>query len=265
MAIWVLVLFSILCVAAYNTASSQLRISQRLKQQLASLYLAKSAYAYASTQRKNDTPTYDTLYALRHLEQKELGMGSYEYIMVDEESRININRTSQDIMEDIPGITETIAKNILKSDLYPFNLKEELLLIDGMDSESFKEAKDYITVYGAGAVNINTASAEVMGILGMEEGLIGSIQFYRQGPDAEEGTEDDRVFESKDTIIERLSSFGSLSAQQHNLLEQLINDGFLGVFAEYINLEIQTKFLNKPVMKYKILMDKEGIKRWEEK
>ena len=69
----------------------------------------------------------------------------------------------------------------------PFKVKEEILLVEGMDKEKFEQFKDLITVYGDGKVNINTASEGVLKALGLEEELVGIIVRYRRNQTARIG------------------------------------------------------------------------------
>ena len=42
---------------------------------------------------------------------------------------------------------------------------DELLLVNGMTKDIFERIKDYVTVWGSGMVNINTAGREVLWLL----------------------------------------------------------------------------------------------------
>lgn len=55
----------------------------------------------------------------------------------------------------------------------PFDSVEELLLVSGMTQALYAALKPYLTVYGSGAVNVNTASSVVLQALGCQaEALI---------------------------------------------------------------------------------------------
>ena len=209
-AIWVLAFFSILSVSLYKIATSQINVTSHLRQRLVSEYLAKAACVYARAQRNNDVTSYDTLYELRDTQQKTLGWGEFIFEMVDEESKININTASKEILSQLPGFNEELAEAVVTSEFRPFNVREEVLLVEGMEDGIFNQCKDLITVYGKGAVNINTAGKEVLQTLGIDEDLAYIIPEYRAGPDGKEATEDDRVFEEKGTILEQLRSYTGL-------------------------------------------------------
>lgn len=87
----------------------------------------------------------------------------------------------------------------------PFDIIYELLLVKGVTRETFDKIKDYITIYGTGKVNINTAGERVLNALfGPAFPDLGSkIVRYRQGNDETIGTRDDRWFCYGPYVIER--------------------------------------------------------------
>src|SRR5208283_2662064 len=92
-----------------------------------------------------------------------------------------------------------------------FESLEEVLLVKGMDENSFNRVKDYITIYGDGKVNINTASKPVLLALGLDDDLVDKILSYRYGEDGILDTADDNIFDTPSNIIPKLSQFVSLS------------------------------------------------------
>lgn len=65
---------------------------------------------------------------------------------------------------------------------------------DGQISEQERGIAQYLTVFGDGAVNINTASEKVLMALINDADLAAEIGKYRKGDDGEIGTEDDGLF-----------------------------------------------------------------------
>ena len=51
--------------------------------------------------------------------------------------------------------------------------------------------EDYITIYGEGLVNINTAGQVILIALGLSESSVQDIITYRDGPDGKPATQDD--------------------------------------------------------------------------
>ncbi len=94
----------------------------------------------------------------------------------------------------------------------PFDQVEELLLVKGVSEELFLKLKNFVTVFpkkgGILKVNFNTASEVVLSALtraktgartntGLEDArsLTRKIMVYRNGPDGQEATSDDRPLE----------------------------------------------------------------------
>ena len=85
----------------------------------------------------------------------------------------------------------------------PFTSIEEARAVIGMDllAERKPDWADYFTLHSSGQVDVNEASAELLRIVtGAGELEIERIIERRLGPDQEEGTEDDFVFESLDQV-----------------------------------------------------------------
>jgi len=173
---------------------------------------------------------------------QDVGSGSFEVFRpLDEERKININLSrlglSKEQFKDIlfklsdnltlevanaivdwqdvdstvtlPGGAENSQYSFLDS---PYECKdsdfqslEELLLVKGVTRELFQEISNYLTVYGQGKVNINTASQKVLSALiddetGSFSALVEKIARYRSGPDGEEATVDDGYFRNIDEV-----------------------------------------------------------------
>jgi len=162
--------------------------------------------------------------------------GKVFYGAMDEESKININTATKEILVEVlkeageEENTEDIAGSILAwrgdssvphstisdDDTYYsfldfpylrkgalFDSKEELLLVRGMNPAIYESIRDMITIYGK--TNMNTAGSRVLGALGLTGDGIDEILTYRADEDDEEGTEDDGVFERLEDITGILS------------------------------------------------------------
>lgn len=263
-AIWILVFFSILSLASYKIASSQIDLAKKINQRISAQYLAKAICLYVQTRMQNDNTDYDTFYELGGDIDRDFGFGKVSCKIVDEGAKININIASPKILENIEGFDQEIAKAIIDSQFRPFNIKEELLLLNEITQDSFMQSKDYITVYGKGAVNINTVSLGILKILGMDQDLIKIIDNYRLGLDGAWATEDDGIFENTGSIINNLREFTGLFHKQEILIFSLISKGILGVTSEVLSLEITTEINNNLAVKYIVIIDEDGIKKWIE-
>lgn len=103
-----------------------------------------------------------------------------------------------------------------------FEVKEELLLIIGMNQEIFEDIEDFITVYGEGKVNINTAPREVFSTLGLSDGLTQRILSFRKGEDQIVGSFDDNVFTNIQTIMPEISKYEGISSSEIAELSRFI-------------------------------------------
>ncbi len=180
----------------------------------------------------------------------ELGKGSFEFIITDEDGKLNINTAPPDRLKYVfhnsgVDITEvdTIVDSIIdwrdknglhmlngaEEDYYnsldrpysckdgPFDLVDELLLVRGMtreilygskgndDEKEYDGVAQYMTVYGLGRININTASPVVLeASLGAE--TAGNIIARRESGPEVRNSASGKVASSFFTIISTGSS-----------------------------------------------------------
>jgi DNA uptake protein ComE-like DNA-binding protein len=267
-ALWTLVILSILAVGIASRVSSEINLAKYLDNKLISFYLAQAAVDQAIIELKNkdEKKNYDTLYELRRKREAILGEGSFEFYLTDEESLINISTPSSSLIEHLPGLDPILVEAITQSPLKPFLLKEELLLIEGVTPEIFSQFKDLITTYSCGQVNINTASAPVLSALGLGDDLINIILDYRKGENDQEATEDDREFNNTASILNDLRRFTILTVEQELKIAELLSKNLLCVNSSNIKLNISTKVHGKPSMHYTIILERSSskIKFWQE-
>lgn len=244
--IWMLIFFSILSVGVYRTVSAQISLSTAVENRAIGPYLANGAYFDAKKELKNDTDTYDTLNKLRKAREKELGSGKYSYMFMDEESRININSASLNVIKQLPGLNQPLAQAIIAS--RPFKYKEALLLVDGITKEIFDQVRDYITVYSDGSINVNTASVEVLNATGLNGSAINN---FRMGRDNKECTADDNAFVTIDAFRKMFDTTGITVV--------------LTVKSKSFSIRTETKVVNKNAATYIIAMNENGaIRQWLE-
>ncbi|MDD5421840.1 MAG: type II secretion system protein GspK [Candidatus Omnitrophica bacterium] len=197
------------------------------------------------------------------------GAAETKYGVIDEERKINVNYASKEVLvrllfrtaglsaagaeetagaiidwrdaDNIMGdgeqaITETAHYSATGHGYVPsntpFRLPEELQLVKGMSAEIFAAIRDYITVFGKGRVNVNTAPKNVLVALGLPEELADKIIYFRAGLDSREGTPDDNTFFSSGTIDKDLSAQCSLTRQEKSALAAAISGGAFEVTSE---------------------------------
>jgi len=246
-----------------------------------SLHLAKAAYQQAALERKMDEAEaeedehYDSIYELKKEQSQELGKARFIYQLGDEESLININKVKAEIIANLPGINSAPEPQALATEIderrtaKEFKVKQELMLIEGIDQELYSQFEGLITVYGEGKVNINTAQPEIFQVLGLSEGLVDTIIDFRKGDDDEEGTEDDEVFGNGDanSILESLRS---VTTPEPSWYEQI--NGKFCVKSNNFNIEITAEVSGQPIKKYTIIWENNldqgilsNIKYWSER
>jgi len=96
---------------------------------------------------------------------------------------------------------------------------EELLLIKGITTNLFDKIRDRVTIFGNGAVNINTADETVLRSIGMSEELAGKIARFRE----------ENVFDDASKIAALLKEKESISDAETGKINSLIAASLLSV------------------------------------
>lgn len=196
------------------------------------------------------------------------GQTKIRYGLIDEESKLNVNTADAEVMERLfrfvldvdevhaqdmaasivdwrdadselstpvgsaeDSFYRNLAYNPYEAKDAPLEALDELRLIKGMDANSMEKLKDYLTVFGDGKININTASKAVLLAVGMSTYLVDKVMSYRFGKDGAMGTGDDNAFDLYSNIVPHLSQFVSLSDSEVADLTR-IADQFLKVQSE---------------------------------
>ena len=195
-----------------------------------------------------------------------------QYGLMDENAKININKASQQVLKNLfekvarveSEEAEAIADSIIdwrdkddeahnhgkENDYYrsleqpydcknsDFEVKEELLLVGGVTREMFDKVKDHITVYGEGAVNINTASVPVLVSLGLDEVLAEKVAHFRDAPSSnKDGEVPEGVFTDASAITDLLNKAEPLSGDEAVQIQRVLpllgvrSDNFRGIIA----------------------------------
>ena len=94
-----------------------------------------------------------------------------------------------------------------------------------MDQQIYDQVKRFITVYGDGRININTAPREVLQALGISDYVVSGILMFRKGGDMMAGTGDDDIFIQPGTITSRLSQAYDMSPTELASLSNLVSEG----------------------------------------
>ena len=219
-AIFLIFTISIFAMAASTMVSGEFFQSQNHKNSIQANFLARAGIEKAIQTLKHDSPDVDTLNDFWHnnsefFKDVDLGNGSFSvshedgdqeiYGMIDEESKININTASQNTLKGLENLGAERVGMILKSRRNEkFQNPSDLVsrgIISNEEFEGRSGLKNFLTVWGKGKININTAPPEVLlAVLGFYTNEVDLILSYRRGADETSGTDDDGVFRSLEEI-----------------------------------------------------------------
>jgi len=200
---------------------------------------------------------------------------SVHWGLVDEESKINLNKTDAvtltNLLTSVLSLKDDQAGKLARSLLdwrqngeseltgfysdeyysnlqYPYPKKnanyetlDEILLVKGMDQELYDKLINHVTVYGEGAVNINTASKQVLMALGLTEALVDKILMVRRGKDQIEASADDHVFPKTYEITADLGAFVPLTLKDVQAIDALNMKGLLCTSSLFYTIEATGK------------------------
>ena len=261
--LWILVFFMILGTGLYGIVSSQISVARAVQERTLGPYLAQSAFQLCRLECSSDSVNFNNLRGLTKKREKQLGDGKFIYSLQDEESKININMASKEVLVALPDLDENLAKKIIeiRNKFGRFEIKEEILLVEGLSLEIYNNLKDFITVYGDGKLNLNTASAQALKAIGFREDLIAGLLEFRAGPDGEVGTEDDLVM---GTVEGDLALGYYISELSRTDLLNAVSNGQVTYTSKNFTIFIETEILNRSAVKYTIITDWSKINRWSE-
>ncbi len=215
----------ILALSLGATVRSDLVQSRQFQDETAAEFLAKGGLEWAM-HYLNELERNDRIWQAPwthpspHFQNHTLGSGAFDlthvdatgtqqYGMQDEAARINLNTASQALLAALPGLTAATARAIVTQRRQrPFATPEELLDRGIVSSPTFygtpkqHAVSPYLTVWGSGKINLNTAPLPVLAALpGMTAAMATAVRRYRQGDDQEPGTADDRHFRTVDDLL----------------------------------------------------------------
>lgn len=324
-ALWALFTLAMLAFAIDGYVRPQVTAAGKLKYRAKLFYIAKAGVKRAIAEiLENDTSSHDALndtWSSNEGVFKDAAVGdgsfsvAYEtsdygwpaegaqdlrYGLIDEERKININKSSYAVLVNFfeiagncnPQNAAEIADSIIdwrdvdeiqqpngaESAYYflmqpsysskngDFQVLDELLLVKGITPEIFDSVKRRITLYGTGAVNINTADVIVLQSIGMSDVLAGKVISFRKGADAIEATEDDGIFDSISTVADKLDDAVGLTGEERLQLNDILAAGSISVasnnFMGYSIAKIHGE--NKPMTVTFVFDRDKAIKYWRE-
>jgi type II secretory pathway component PulK len=150
----------------------------------------------------------------------------------------------------------------------PYETLDELLLVKEMTKEKYEKLINFVTIYGDGRVNINTASAEVLYSLGLEDSLIEKIIEARQGKDATEASADDHVFTKTFDVATELNQIVKLQPDETHAIDKLNLLNALTTNSYYFSITAHTRLPHSSFFKitHAIISSRENkIMYWKER
>ncbi len=222
MALFIIFAISIFAMASSSIVGNDLVATMRFKNNIQAGFLARAGFEQAAKVLKEDNSSFDCLNDHwrgndRDFKDVKLSGGVFTvaynnsgdevYGVVDEESKVNINTASEQMLAGLTGIDRETAKEIVsarKRAIFhsPTDLVARGIIGDAVfnGSRLFKEQKrlkDLVTVWGDGRININTASREVLVATPELKTIeVDAILAFRIGKDGIQGTSDDGIFKN---------------------------------------------------------------------
>ena len=146
------------------------------------------------------------------------------------------------------------------------DVSEELLLVRGMTPELFSKIEPYITIYGKGPVNINTASVPVLLALGLNEPLAKKVIQFRIGTDGLTGTSDDNTITNPAEISVLIGSKVSLSESERQSLNALYVANLITAVSSYFLINSEGELPAQESKKITCIVSRDGqVWRWFER
>lgn len=189
-------------------------------------------------------------------------MGRCRYAIVDEQARLNLNTASEEALNQLPEWDRQMAVSVLawrgdasldaaaleEEDKHyggeavgdwrlpyprkgaPLESVEELWLVRGMTAERFAVAESLATVFGDGAVNLNTASPEVMELLGVSGDVARVVAEHIAGSDGVVATDDDQPIRGAGDVVMVSGVDHEAAAQLQQLFNRRVLSGQTNAF-----------------------------------
>lgn len=148
----------------------------------------------------------------------------------------------------------------------PFENAEELRLIRGVSSQLYRRLEPYVTVYGSGRINLNTAERPVLEALGLSADGVSGLLAYRSGEDSAADSGDERRLIGVTVLLDELASY--VPAEDLHELSLLASAGVIGTASEAIRLMIETQDELDPASRVRLtsVIDRKGhVQLWEER
>lgn len=185
----------------------------------------------------------------------EIGDGRCSVRVTDEESKVNLNTADLIIMgrlfQVVLGADEVQAQGLAASVIdwrdpdsevapggaedqfyrisqysyeakdAPIGVPEEIVLINGMTKERYEKLREYVTIYGCGKINVNTASRPVLIAAGFKPEMADKFIAIRSGADEAPGVETGKAFSNASEAFAIIKQAMRLNETEASQLDQI--------------------------------------------
>lgn len=280
--VWATATLTGVVVLQATRVALQLRWAERVGEARQARYLALAGISAAESRiSSDDNLTIDSLnevWAQFPADAVPWEGGNFRWTVADEQARIPINTASIEILNRLPGFTAQASDELVRRRAEGKSLAhlEELQTLPGpgFSSNSLEELAILTTTHGSGPVNLNTASQQVLAILGLSADLAQQIEQFRAGPDGIVGTQDDGAFPqaSADEVEARLREFlgagFTLTPGDRAALELLAGQSppMLDVKSSLFHIEASGETLRHAIQRKVVaVLDRSGaVRGWNE-
>jgi len=245
LAIWVLALLGFVAASLSFRQSMTLKLAEYPWDELRMREIARTAVCVGAVAWRKQTG------ASLDLKDQTTADGSFTLHAEDESARVNLNKASPQSLEQLWGSHAGVVADLLRRrTARSFRSVEELLLVNGMTWDILKDIRDNITLYTSGAVNINTASAEVLTALGLDAGVVAKIIALRNGPDG--------FFMQVGEILPKLKDRFFLSDRETDSLSGILKENRLTTRSEACRFRILVRLKDGSARRYSVVTPTAG-------
>ena len=145
-----------------------------------------------------------------------------------------------------------------------FEFVSELLRVPGMTEACYGRIRPYLTVFGDGAVNLNTAGPEVLSLLDVHPAVAAKILTLRAGPDGIQATGDDIVFGSQAQLESKLKDSFGLKLQEQMSLRHAFARRLVSLSSNYFSVVSVAAVKQSRGQTLGVYGSRRGIQRWME-
>ena len=154
--------------------------------------------------------------------------GAWRARAEDDGGKICVNTTPRSVLARLPESSPALAEAMTaRRAERPFRHLAELAFVPGVSAEQLRLWRSLLTPLGRGPVNVNSASADVLEVLGLTRGAAERFVAWRRGGDGELGTADDHVIRDPGELADAAARV--LRPGEAVVLTNLVASGDLGV------------------------------------